>query len=389
MKNIVKFKIIKPSGEMVVDARSNIFYAMSTENAYANMLPYTKLFERIVIRNYTSIPMELLNRLTTQYLHGAEIIVETPTRHFLQSYKVFKPKPFYMYQWTPLDLSAPVPKSLAEFKFKYNDTETTYLDAIKSLKSTRFLPNEIWNALDIYSRQQIDKCRELNRGNYNDAEQWFKDLMKDCYNYNIKVFSPNKKTYFEAMAEISFEKSFEYLDKDEKALSDNELAFLIKFAPAYGVEVPEFMWRINSRKTDHGYTEEPERVYCGMSNDDWNKVIYDPRNENLPSAIRQNLTVRSHTNDKLLLEAYKQLKWLIDNLADEALMPNWKRCPECHQLYREVDGCECGACPPIEFIDANNLFYGDASGYEDYESTHNYYETLVDEYTDIDTDCIM
>ena len=387
MKNIVKFKIVEPVGECVVDAKSNIFYAMSTTDAYANLLPYTKLFERIVIRNYTSIPMELLQRVTTQYLHGAQIVVETPTKKFCKEYKVFKAKPFYAYRWSPLDLSAPIPKSLAEFKFEYNGKPTTYLDAIKTLKNTRYLPNEIWTALDEYSRKQIDKCRELNRGDYNDAEQWYKDLMKDCFNYNIKVFSPNKKTYFEAMAEVSFEKSFIQLNKGERALDNNELAFLIKFAPAYGVEVPEFSWRINSRKTEHGYTEEPERVYCGMSNDDWNKVIYDPRNDNLPNAIRQNLTIRSHANDKLLRDAYFQLKWLMKHLKDDALMPNWKRCPECHQLYKEVDGCECGACLPIEFVDANNLFNGDASDYEDYESTRNYYTELANDYEDMD--CIM
>ena len=387
MKNIVKFQIIKPTGKVMVDAYDRLFQELEMNEILDMCIPYTRIFEQIVVRNFTTIPTMLLERLTNQYLHGAEIVFETPRRNFNHSYKVFKAKPFYAYRWTPLDLSAPIPKSLAEFKFEYNGKPTTYLDAIKTLTSTRYIPNEIWNALDIYSRQQIDKCRELNRGDYSYAEQWFKDLMKDCFSSNIKVFSPNKKTYFEAMAEVSFEKSFVQLNKGERALNDNELAFLIKFAPAYGVEVPEFSWRINSRKTDHGYTEEPERVYCGMSNDDWNRVIYDPRNDNLPNAVRQNLTIRSHANDKLLRDAYFQLKWLMKYLKDDALMPNWKRCPECHQLYKEVDGCECGACLPIEFVDANNLFNGDASDYEDYESTRNYYTELANDYEDMD--CIM
>ena len=50
-------------------------------------------------------------------------------------------------------------------------------------------------------------------------------------------------------------------------------------------------------------------------------------------------------------------------------------------------GCECGACPPIEFVDANNLFNGDASDYEDYESTRNYYTELSNDYEDLD--CIL
>ena len=387
MKNIVKFQIIKPTGIVTVDAYTNAFRELEMHEILDLLLPYTRLFEKIIVKNFTTLPTMLLERLTNQYLHGAEIIIETPRRNFNRSYKALRTKPFYAYKWTPLDLSAPIPKSLAEFKFEYNGKLTTYVDAIKSLSTTRYIPNEIWNALDVYSRQQIDRCRELNRGDYSYAEQWYKDLMKDCFNSNIKVFSPNKKTYYEAMAEVNFEKSFEHLEKGQRALNNKELAFLVKFAPAYGVEVPEFMWRINSRKTEHGYTEEPERMYCGMSNDDWNKVIYDPRNSNLPSSVRQNLTTKSYTNDKLLRDAYFQLKWLMKHLKDTALMPNWKRCPECHQLYKEVDGCECGACQPIEFVEANNLFYGDASTYEDYESTRAYYETLSD--YDDDLDCLM
>lgn len=388
MKNIVKFQSIQPTGIITIDTYSNAFQELELHELLEMCLPYTKLFEKIIIKNFTTIPTELLERLTNQYLHGAEIVVETPRRNFNRSYKVFKAKPFYAYKWTPLDLSAPIPKSLANFQFVYNGKLTTYLEAIKTLHSTRYLPNEIWNALDEYSRQQIDKCREFNRGDYSFAEEWYKNLMKDCFNANIKVFSPNKKTYFEAMAEIDFEKSFEYLEKGQRALTDSELEFLAKFAPAYGVEVPEFMWRVNSRKTDHGYTEEPERVYCGMSNSDWNKVIYDARNINLPNNVRQNLTTRSYTNDKLLRDAYFQLTWLIKNLKDEALMSNWKRCPECHQLYKESEGCECGACPPIDFVEANNLFYGDGGEYEDYESTKTYYEELLGDYEE-DMDCIL
>lgn len=386
MKNIVKFQIIKPTGICTIDMYHPTFQTLELEDILDTMLPYTKLFEQIVIKNFTTIPTMLLERLTNQYLHGAEIVFETTRKNFKQSYKAPKARPFYAYKWTPLDLSAPIPKSLAQFKFNYNGKLTTYYDAIKTLNSTRFLPNEIWNALDDYSKQQIDKCREFNRGDYSYAEQWFKNLMKDCFKANIKMFSPNKKTYFEAMAEIDFEKSFEHLEKGQRALNDNEIAFLTKFAPAYGVEIPEFMWRINSRKTEHGYTEEPERVYCGMSNSDWNKVIYDYRNENLPTAIRQNLTIRSHTNDKLLRDAYFQLKWLMKHLKDDALMPNWKRCPKCHELYKESNGCECGACPPIEFVNADNLLYGISNSYDDCENTRTYYNTLD---TEDDTDCLI
>ncbi len=380
MKNIVKFQIVKPQGKVTLDAFNPDFKYMEFSEILDVYLPFTKLFEHITIKNFTTIPEVLLNRLTNQYLHGAEIEFYTPNKSFDKVYQVKRSKPFYSYKWQPLDLSAPIPRSLAEFEFIYNGRKTTYLAAIKTLTSTRYLPNEIWNALDEYSKSQIDKCREYNRGEYSLAEEWFKDLMKDCMNNNMKVFSPNRKTYFEATAEIEFDKACQEarLKQGLRPLDITELHFLRKYAPAYGVEIPMFRWKINSRKTDHGYTQEPE-ICPAMSSYDWTKVIFDSRNDNnLPSFVRQGLNVRECENDKLLREAYFQLKWIIKHMKDEGLMPGWKRCPVCHKLYREHDGCECGACQPIEFINADNLFYGDSSTYEDYDSTKSAYDDLQD-----------
>ena len=380
MKNIVRFQIIKPQGKVTLDAFNPDFKFLEFEDILNIYLPYTRLFEHITIKNFTSIPESLLNRLTNQYLHGAEIEFYTPSKKFDRTYQVRRSKPFYSYKWTPLDLTAPVPKSLAEFEFIYNGKKTTYLNAIKTLTSTRYLPNEIWNALDEYSKSQIDKCREYNRGEYSYAEEWFKDLMKDCMNNGLKMFSPNRKTYFEALAEISFDKACQevQLKKGLRPLDITELQFLKKYAPAYGVEIPMFRWKINSRKTDHGYTQEPE-VCSAMSTYDWSKVIFDSRNDNnLPSFVRQGLSVRECENDKLLRQAYFQLKWIMKHLKDEGLMPNYKRCPHCHKIYRENEGCECGHCKPIEFFNADNMFYGDSSTFEDYDNTREAYDELLD-----------
>ena len=379
MKNIVRFTITKPNGSITIDAQNPEFKYNDFDSVIAECIPLTKIFERIIVKNFYSIQSSLLNRLTNQYLHGAEIIFTTPTKKFEKAYLVKSPRAFYSYQWTPLDLSKPVPKSLANFTFDYKGKQTTYLDAISTLNSTRYLPNEIWNALDIYSRQQIDKCREYNKGNYSLAELWFKELMKDCSKSNIKVYSPNKKTYFEAMAELTFEKECEdmHLPAGLRPLNPAELCFLHKYASAYGVEIPTFQFRFNSRKTDDGYTQEPERVLNGMSNSDWSKVIYDCRNtNNLPKFVRQGLTVQSCESNKLLRDAYYQLKWIMKHLKDDGLMPGYKRCPVCHKIYREHDGCECGACQAIEFIQADNLLYGISSSYEDYDSTKNAYDEL-------------
>lgn len=380
MKNIVRFQIVKPQGKVTLDAFNPDFKFMEFEDILNVYLPYTRLFEHITIKNYTVIPEAMLNRLTNQYLHGAEIEFCTPSKKFDRTYKLTQSRPFYSYKWQPLDLTKPVPKSLAEFEFIYNGTKTTYLNAIKTLTSTRFLPNEIWNALDEYSKQQIDKCREFNRGDYSSAELWFKELMKDCMSNQIKMFSPNKKTYFEALAEITFDKQCQeaQLQKGLRPLNIVELNFLHKYAPAYGVEIPMFRWKVNTRKTSHGYTQEPE-ICPAMSTYDWSRVIFDSRNDNnLPSFVRQGLNVRECESDKLLRDAYFQLKWIMKHLKDSGLMPNYKRCPHCHKIYRESEGCECGACTPIEFINADNMFYSNSSTYEDYDSTHDTYADLQD-----------
>lgn len=377
MKNIVRFNVVKPQGRVTIDASNPDFKYLEFEDVLNQLLPYTRLFEEIIIKNFTVIPENLLNRLTNQYLHGACVTFNVPAKRFLKSYKTPHFKALYAYSWKPLDLTAPVPKSLAEFVFEFKGKKTTYLNAIKTLTSTKYLPTEIWNALDVYSRQQIDKCRKYNRGDYSLAEVWFKDLMKDHMQNGLKVFSPNRKTYFEAIAEIDFDRdcSMYQLRKGLRPLTPAELTFLRQYAPAYGVEIPTFKWKINSRKTDHGYTEEPEVCLVHMSSDDWTKVSYDPRNENnLPAFVRQNLVIHECENDKLLRDAYFQLIWIIKNLKDEGLMPGWKRCPECHEIYREHEGCECGACQPITFINADNLFYSNAEAYEDIESTEQYYQ---------------
>lgn len=387
MKNIVRFQITKNQGNVTIDNYNPFVQENEWSDILNTLLPYTRLFEHIIIKNFISIPEELLNRLTNQYLHGAKITFSTPSRNFERTYEVPHSKPFYSYSWQPLDLSKPVPKSLATFEFNYNGKKTTYLDAIKTLKSTKYLPTDIWNALDVYSKQQIDKCREYNRGDYSFAELWYKQLMKDCMSSNIRMYSPNAKTYFEAIAEITFEKDCAemQLQKGLRPLNHSELLFLHKYARAYGVEVPQFLFRVNTRKTIHGYTEEPERVLSGMSSDDWNKVIYDPRNAQrnpdlvLPRNIRQNLMVQSTENDKLLREAYFQLKWIMKNLKDDGLMPDYKRCPVCHEIYREHDGCDCGASQSVEFVSADNLLYGISSTYEDIDDTKDIYNELIAE----------
>ena len=373
MKYIVRHRKVVPTGEVIIDRASETFKFMEEHEIYNDYLPYTKIFKKITIKNYNSIPAELVSRLTNQYLHGSEIVFDTPTKRFSKSYQLLNTKEFLTYQWSPFSLEQPIPKSLANFRLNYNGKNTSYLDAVKTLTSTKYIPNEIWNALDVYSQSQIDKCKEYNKGNYALAEIWYKQLMKDCNKCDVKMYSPNKKTYYEAIAEDRFDCETEHLKYNFTPLTPDEEIFLRKYAPAYGVEIPKFTYRINSRKTEHGYTEEPERIR-GMSNTDWDRVIYDPRKENnLPKGVRKGLVAKSYDNSKMLREAYEHLMYIINNLKDEGLMPGWNRCPVCNEIYRETEGCECGECLPIKYVMADNLFYGTSSGYEDYDDTKDIY----------------
>lgn len=380
MKNIVKFEIVKPQGNVYIDGNNPIFSELSFKEVLNQLLPYTRIFENIYVRNFTAYGAELLSRLTNQYLHGCNIVFETPSRKFEHSFKLNNAPAFYSYKWVPLDLSKPVPRSLADFKFKYRGEETTYLQAIKSLHNTTYLPNEIWVALDTYSQNRINQCRRHNQGDYEMAELWYKDLMKLANAHGIKCFSPNKKTYYEVTAELIFEKDCKVFQQAVTPLTDQELAFLQANARAYGISIPKFQWRINTRKTDHGYTQEPEVCYLGMSASDISRATYDPRNNNnLPKFARHGLQIKELDNTYLLRQAYDNLMWIINNCGDDMLMDGYKRCPKCGELHLESQGCGCGYCKPIEYISADNLLYGISSTYEDYSSTGCAYSDINEE----------
>ena len=109
MKNIVRFQITKNQGNVTIDNYNPFVQENEWSDILNTLLPYTRLFEHIIIKNFISIPEELLNRLTNQYLHGAKITFSTPSRNFEKTYEVPHSKPFYSYSWQPLDLSKPVP----------------------------------------------------------------------------------------------------------------------------------------------------------------------------------------------------------------------------------------------------------------------------------------
>ena len=384
MKYVVKIEKVIPDKKLIIDFFNPDIQEQGIEEFVKAYLPYTTLYTVVEIKNFINIPAVLLERLTNQYLHGTEISIETPKQHFKQVYKCPKARGFYRYNWAPFSLSDPIPKSLANFKFTYNGKETTYLDAIQTLPNTRYIPNDIWNALDVYSRERIDTCRKYNEGVYSFAEEWFKQLTKDAIQHNMRVISPNKKTYFEAIAELDFERQLKdnyTLQAGLRNLTEEELTFLHKYAPAYGVAIPQLVTRINTRKTKHGYTQEPEIVVTQLTESDYNRTLRDDRlrekGTQLPWHVRRTLMPQVSDNQRLLREAYANLIWIMrhaSQLPNNGLIDGYARCPHCHQIYHEAVGCDCEQTPAVEFLSTPNLFYSDAGSYELHGISHKLFD---------------
>ena len=395
MKNIIVLKPIENQGNVTIDGNNPIFLHMSMTEVLNQFVPYTRLFENIIVKNFYSFDAELINRLTNQYLHGAKITIEVPKHRqkkmvcvkgfvepvakyivaepFTKTYQVQLPRKFYSYKWVPLDFKH-LPKSLANYTYSMGNRKTTVLDELNKLTNL-YLPTHLWEAIDKYSQERIEKCKLYNQGNYTLAEEWYKELMKDSINHNFFFNSPCKKTYYEAIAEIEFDKSKVCLENGEQPLTPQELNFLQTYAHCYGVDIPQFQFRYNTRNTDHGYTEEIERVYeKGLGESELNRLLYN-RDNTLPSFARKNLSIKSYDSDKLLHDAYNHLKYIIDNFGDNGFDIRYHRCPKCNDIFHEEKGCFCGHCPPLKEIPADKLFYGISSSYEDNDAVKDiYYE---------------
>ena len=369
-KKFVKFEKLNNEGCVYIDAYAPIFQEKDLEEVLPQYLPWNKLFKDIYVKNFHSLSKMLLERLTMQYLHGAVIHISNQKANFAKDYKCIMPKPLYGYTFEDLNWSQ-LPKSIADYKVG-NQT----IKEILENNTSRYIPNIVWNTVDKIAKKRINDCKEHNKGRYDLAELWYKELFFDYHNIGRKVFSPNEKTFYECMAEIEFAKQVKDCSGNY-TITEEELGILHKYASAYGVDIPKFSYRINSRKTDHGYTQEPERVYMPMTDSEVAVAIYDYRNDNLPANVRKGLWHRSVECPKFVKEAYDRLKFYME-LGDEFLMPGYKRCPQCGEIYHESRGCEnCGGVEALEFLSAENLFYANATAFEDMDATTDFYKGMM------------
>ena len=359
------FTKVNAVGEIYLDRYAPAFQENDVEEVIKQLLPYNRLYEQVFMKNWNSVPAVLLERLTLQYLHGAEIIFELPKANYLKTFKYAQGRPeIYKYEFKPLDWTR-LPKTVAYHKVTVDGKEKSIIEVLSSLKNG-YIPNPVWVAVDKIAQTRIEQCQAFNRGYYPAAERWYKRLMYDYMQMGRKVFSPNKKTYYEVIAEVDFARNLKSIQIPvEDQITEDQLLWLQHYAPAYGVEIPKFTYRVNSRKTDHGWTEEPEVCFTPMTDSEIQTCLYDYRNDNLPANVRKGLWKRSVDCPKYIKDAYDTLKYLMQ-FGTEFLMPDWHICPICGDVYHEERGCDnCGKDKDVEFLSADNQFYSNALAYED------------------------
>lgn len=418
-KKVIKIVKLPYEKELVLDYRASVAMNEPFEVYVKNSINNTIAYKLIRIINCKTLSASVVSAITPAYLSGTVISINGV--QFVNP----KPKYRYGYQWIDFNRNT-IPKSLAEFKVG----QSTFLAELQKVRSN-YLPNNLWLAIDDYSQERIAKCIEYNKFDFECAEHWYKELM----NMNgklFRVYSPNEKTWYEWTAEKWFEQSLQdvQLAPGLRALDTDELAFLKEYASAYGIEIPELQWRYNYHKTAHGYTREPELITGGASLSDLSKCYVDPRNKGkqdiLPRSVREDYMIKTCDNDKLIRDAYEQLIYLMRLKDDNMLMPGYKRCPVCHKIYRENDGCgeyvstttstvntnfsnnvfrrvlpvkPCSSdvkiitvsndaefkyhIEPITTINANNLFYGIGSEFHDIDAEQEYLDRQEDELADI------
>ena len=367
-KKFIKISKMPYEATLTLDYRASFAMNEPFDVYVKNSINNNIAYKLIKVLNCKTLSASVTTSLTPHYLAGTIIEINGVT--FTNPH----PKYRYQYSWVEFNRTS-IPKSLAEFKVG----QSNFLTELQKVTSN-FLPNNLWTALDEYSQMRIAKCKAYNTFDFTNAENWYKELMA-CPNFNF--FSPNSKTRYEFEAEKAFKASLVHLNPGERALDEEEKHFLRTYAPAYGIEIPQFVWRYDFHKTKHGYTREPVRLVGGASDTELAKCYIDSRNKNkqeqLPRDVRSDYLPKSYDNEKLIRDAYFQLIYIMRLKDDSFLMPGYKRCPVCHKIYRESEGCE-GHIEPITFVQANNLFYGDCSEYHDIDAEQDYLSDNEPEY---------
>lgn len=273
----------------------------------------------------------LIKAITPAYLRGTQIVVNGI------KFPICKSNPQYFYIWQD-KVPASLPEHLKEAFYSYK------------------LRGDLYQELVAWNQSRIALATEKSKFKWSFAEDFYKELFKQLKPFGIRVCSPNKKTFYEAMAELDVEA---YL-KPQNPLTQEEQDFLFQadvnnYIRAFGLQDTSFRIGTHHRTTKHGTTEEPciissydiEMAVTAQSfnrkdNREIEGYVDDEGFEVKSWNSASSSIVVSHQRERENIETLKWFLSLDKETQKEFLLPGWRFCPVCGKLYHELDGCYDG-----------------------------------------------
>ena len=167
----------------VVNIKSSAFYDTELNEVMETVDIQT-------LKEALRIPVQTINITVSKYI--TEVLLQTITPAYLRGSQItingipFKPctsNPQYFYSWTEK-----VPSSLPQH----------LKDAFKTFK----LRDNLYQELVEWNQSRIKLAEKHSKFKWTFAEEFYKDIYKTFR--HLRVQSPNKKTFFEANAELDF-----------------------------------------------------------------------------------------------------------------------------------------------------------------------------------------
>lgn len=286
------------------------------------------------------IPPQAINITSKKYL--TEVLLKTITPAYLRGSNItinnipFKPctsNPQYFYTWTT-SVPSKLPQHLKEAYRSYQ------------------LRGDLYNELLAWNQKRIELAKEASKFKWHFAEQFYKDIYK-TFHKTLRVQSPNKKTFFEATAELDFANWCPQAQPLTEAEERNlHIINTQNYNRAFGLQSTEIQFSYRHRTTKHGTTEEITLVsdadihgaitsdaYMKHTNQQREGYVNDEGFEVFTWLNKSKTTVSSHTKER---ENILSIKWILSlpkNQQEELLLPGWHFCPVCNKLYHETEGC--------------------------------------------------
>lgn len=275
----------------------------------------------------------LLKTITPAYLRGSRIIING------KACKQVTCNPQYFFNWTK-SIPSKLPQHLK--------------DAYRSFN----LKGALYNELVTWNQARIERAKSASQFKWEIAEQWYKNLYK-YFRPRIIVQSPNKKTFYEAQAELDFEQWC----PTAHALTIEESEFLVSaeaknYTRAFGLQDTTFLVGSHHRTTPHGTTYEPiitdsatidaqiTNNYFHRKNgsDNKNSFIDDTGFVVQQWNSTRSHQVVSHTRERENIMTLKFFLSLSRSDQQEFLLPGWRLCSECncavHESHEYCEMCD-------------------------------------------------